>query len=678
MPIEGLTSAEASIETFTCRMGLTCFKSWKYNSAAQKGENRDVLVSPGSYFFLSNSCGQGEEWLKSLNKGIWIPFTGVFGQRLEETVLYERRYGDHMAPLVVEQCVDFIREHGLTEVGLFRQPGQATLVKELQEAFDAGEKPTFDSITDVQTVASLLKLYLRELPEPLVPFSRYEEFLVCGKRIPSDREQGLQELRILLHELPVANFNLLKYICQFLNDVQSYSNINKMSIQNLATVFGPNILRPKAEDPESIIGGAAVVQQLMSELIREHSSLFSRENYSPPEASLPAIHPIHRHSNLMEWVHGEPMVHSRESLLCEDNVPLTDQTVAYPRKLSMPLMAVRTESFQSLCENIFSHHLSETERQLQEDYLPTSSALIYDNHSQQSSAQESLHIRHVPTPATPSPACSSMPRVVEAGVETFVQSKSWPDMEEPNWGPERVLGESGGSSEAQDSTLSVYDNIGTEKQREGCTENREKGSCIVEAKVGTTSKMDSSSSWSSCEIVPLDGGSRSGEAASPCNSYPVRIHSFRIDSGEEDPHPNSPASSSAPTDAPLSTGSSEVFLPNAPQEPLGIPVSHAMQCLIAGLRQQKARQKAEYKAKINRLEQKNEALQGEVEGLRSTLELQRRWVSVAEIKMRNVERARADADRRNATLQQEMEQFFETFGELNAEARKTNRIVQSF
>lgn len=72
------------------------------------------------------------------------PPPGVFGQRLEETVLYERRYGVNMAPLVVEQCVDFIRERGLLEVGLFRQPGQATLVKELQDAFDAGEKPSFD------------------------------------------------------------------------------------------------------------------------------------------------------------------------------------------------------------------------------------------------------------------------------------------------------------------------------------------------------------------------------------------------------------------------------------------------------------------------------------------------------------------------------------------------------
>lgn len=69
---------------------------------------------------------------------------GVFGQRLEETVLYERRYGVRLVPLVVEQCATFIRERGLHEVGLFRQPGQASLVKELQDAFDSGERPSFD------------------------------------------------------------------------------------------------------------------------------------------------------------------------------------------------------------------------------------------------------------------------------------------------------------------------------------------------------------------------------------------------------------------------------------------------------------------------------------------------------------------------------------------------------
>lgn len=69
---------------------------------------------------------------------------GIFGQRLEDTVHHERKYGPRLAPLLVEQCVDFIRARGLSEEGLFRLPGQANLVRDLQDAFDCGEKPLFD------------------------------------------------------------------------------------------------------------------------------------------------------------------------------------------------------------------------------------------------------------------------------------------------------------------------------------------------------------------------------------------------------------------------------------------------------------------------------------------------------------------------------------------------------
>lgn len=91
--------------------------------------------------------------------------------------------------------------------------------------------------------------------------------------------QGMKELRRLVDSLPPVNYNLLKYICRytwitsqnvcywtmrywwyffvsrFLDEVQSYSGVNKMSVQNLATVFGPNILRPKVEDPVAIMEG---------------------------------------------------------------------------------------------------------------------------------------------------------------------------------------------------------------------------------------------------------------------------------------------------------------------------------------------------------------------------------------------------------------------------------------
>ncbi|XP_023679923.2 rho GTPase-activating protein 22 isoform X1 [Paramormyrops kingsleyae] len=224
-----------------------------------------------------------EDWVKAIRRAIWAPFGGgIFGQQLEDTVLYERRFGPRQAPLLVEQCVDFILEHGLREEGLFRMPGQANLVKELQDSFHCGDKPHFDRNTDVHTVASLLKLYLRELPEPVVPFAKYEDFLTCAQMLAKDEEMGIQELAKQVKTLPQVNFNLLKYICRFLDEVQSHSSENKMSVQNLATVFGPNILRPKMEDPVTIMESTSQVQHLMTVLIREHDRLFAVAHVEPP------------------------------------------------------------------------------------------------------------------------------------------------------------------------------------------------------------------------------------------------------------------------------------------------------------------------------------------------------------------------------------------------------------
>lgn len=240
-----------------------------------------------TYLLMASTQNDMEDWVKTIRRVIWAPFGGgIFGQKLEETVRYERRYGGRQAPMLVEQCVGFIRKWGLREEGLFRLPGQANLVKELQDAFDCGEKPSFDCNTDVHTVASLLKLYLRELPEPVIPFSKFDEFLSCTKLLSKDEESGMKELKRQVECLPPVNYNLLQYICRFLDEVQSYSGVNKMSVQNLATVFGPNILRPKIEDPVAIMEGTVLVQQLMSVLIGRHDVLFPRDEDSPKTLEL--------------------------------------------------------------------------------------------------------------------------------------------------------------------------------------------------------------------------------------------------------------------------------------------------------------------------------------------------------------------------------------------------------
>ncbi|RXM36887.1 Rho GTPase-activating protein 22, partial [Acipenser ruthenus] len=238
------------------------------------GERDRAAINHEAFLLMANSQNDMEDWVKAIRRVIWAPFGGgIFGQRLEDTVQYEKKFGHRLAPLMVEQCVDFIRERGLDEEGLFRMPGQTNLVKELQDAFDCGDKPLFDSNTDVHTVASLLKLYLRELPEPVIPFAKYEDFLSCAQLLAKDEVEGIQELVNQVKGLPQANYNLLKYICKFLDEVQSHSNENKMSVQNLATVFGPNILRPKFEDPVTIMEGTSLVQHLMTVLISKHEQL---------------------------------------------------------------------------------------------------------------------------------------------------------------------------------------------------------------------------------------------------------------------------------------------------------------------------------------------------------------------------------------------------------------------
>ncbi|KFP97296.1 Rho GTPase-activating protein 25, partial [Haliaeetus albicilla] len=216
---------------------------------------------------MANSQSEMEEWVKSIRRVLGSASGAVFGQRLAETMAYEQKFGQHQVPILVQKCAEFIREHGVSEEGIFRLPGQDNLVKQLRDAFDAGERPSFDRDTDVHTVASLFKLYLRELPEPVVPWMQYEDFLLCGQALDADERKGHQELLKQLSLLPRDNYNLLSYICRFLHEIQLNSSVNKMSVDNLATVIGVNLIRPKIEDPAIIMRGTPQIQKVMTVMI---------------------------------------------------------------------------------------------------------------------------------------------------------------------------------------------------------------------------------------------------------------------------------------------------------------------------------------------------------------------------------------------------------------------------
>ncbi|KAM7018307.1 rho GTPase-activating protein 25 isoform 1-T2 [Tautogolabrus adspersus] len=226
------------------------------------------------YVFMANSQSDMEEWVRTLRRVIGVPTSGVFGKGLMDIVTYEQRFGPHMVPILVQKSVEFIKEHGLDEEGIFRLPGQDNAVKQFRDAFDAGERPSFPSDTDVHTVASLLKLYLRELPEPVVPWTQYQDFLDCTMLLDSTNTQGWDELEKQISLLPRMNYNLLSYVCRFLFEVQRHSNVNKMNVENLATVMGINLLKPQIEDPITVMKATPQIQKLMTVMIRQHETLF--------------------------------------------------------------------------------------------------------------------------------------------------------------------------------------------------------------------------------------------------------------------------------------------------------------------------------------------------------------------------------------------------------------------
>ncbi|XP_033644086.1 rho GTPase-activating protein 24-like isoform X2 [Asterias rubens] len=233
-----------------------------------------------TFILWASSIQEADEWVQVIRRAIYKQKGGgIFGQSLLDTITNESTTSTKQIPSIVEQCVEQLRERGLQEEGIFRLPGRVSLIKELQERFDCGEKPDFTAMnTDIHTVASLLKLYLRLLPEPLIPWQHYKSFYDGIKLHIRNEDEGRKELIQQLALLPRTNYNLLKYLCEFLLDVQEYECYNKMGMLNLATVFGPNIFRPPLENATSLMETTSMSQKFLFLLIREHDVMFPPNN----------------------------------------------------------------------------------------------------------------------------------------------------------------------------------------------------------------------------------------------------------------------------------------------------------------------------------------------------------------------------------------------------------------
>ncbi|XP_067421973.1 active breakpoint cluster region-related protein isoform X2 [Emydura macquarii macquarii] len=166
--------------------------------------------------------------------------TGVFGVKISVVTKRERS----KVPYIVRQCVEEVEKRGIEEVGIYRISGVATDIQALKAVFDANNKDILVMLSDmdINAIAGTLKLYFRELPEPLLTDRLYPAFMEgIALSDPAAKENCMMHL---LRSLPDPNLITFLFLLEHLKRVAEKEPINKMSLHNLATVFGPTLLRP--------------------------------------------------------------------------------------------------------------------------------------------------------------------------------------------------------------------------------------------------------------------------------------------------------------------------------------------------------------------------------------------------------------------------------------------------
>uniref|UniRef100_A0A2K5EEB0 Rho GTPase activating protein 27 n=1 Tax=Aotus nancymaae TaxID=37293 RepID=A0A2K5EEB0_AOTNA len=185
----------------------------------------------------------------------------VFGCALAALCERERS----RVPRFVQQCIRAVEARGLDIDGLYRISGNLATIQKLRYKVDHDERLDLEDgrWEDVHVITGALKLFFRELPEPLFPFSHFRQFIAAIKL--QDQAQRSRCVRDLVRSLPAPNHDTLRLLFQHLCRVIEHGEQNRMSVQSVAIVFGPTLLRPEVE--ETSMPMTMVFQNQVVELI---------------------------------------------------------------------------------------------------------------------------------------------------------------------------------------------------------------------------------------------------------------------------------------------------------------------------------------------------------------------------------------------------------------------------
>uniref|UniRef100_A0A8C1ZZJ7 Rho GTPase-activating protein 29 n=1 Tax=Cyprinus carpio TaxID=7962 RepID=A0A8C1ZZJ7_CYPCA len=219
-------------------------------------------------------------------------------------------------PFIIKKCTSEIESRALNIKGIYRVNGAKSRVEKLCQAFENGKDLVELSDLHPHDISNVLKLYLRQLPEPLILYRYYNDIIGLSKETQNvgetdstkEKSPGEQlclsielkrvlfKIRDLLRQLPAAHYKTLQFLITHLHRVSEQAEENKMTTSNLGIIFGPTLIKPRQLEAEVSLSSLVDYPhqaRMVDLLIRHHQMIFevSLSPVSPtsPTAPQPAL-----------------------------------------------------------------------------------------------------------------------------------------------------------------------------------------------------------------------------------------------------------------------------------------------------------------------------------------------------------------------------------------------------
>ncbi|TSK14522.1 Rho GTPase-activating protein 27 [Bagarius yarrelli] len=191
----------------------------------------------------------------------------VFGCHLQNLCAQEKT----TVPSFVMKCIRTVEKRGLGVDGIYRVSGNLAVIQKLRFKADHEDLDLEEGHWDIHVITGALKLFFRELQEPLFPYSHFNSF-VQGIKIP-DYSNRVSYICDLVKSLPQHNRDTMEALFSHLRKVIEHGDENRMTLQNVAIVFGPTLLKPEMESA-NITAYMVFQNQIIEFILSEFETLF--------------------------------------------------------------------------------------------------------------------------------------------------------------------------------------------------------------------------------------------------------------------------------------------------------------------------------------------------------------------------------------------------------------------